>query len=326
MSSYRSGQDDPNVAWTLALGAVLASAVLVRWLAHVNVLALAGLAIGLVVALIIARKAFSRKELPRNRVRQMRLRARLRLRPGPGMATVFELHVRWGRLAAARRARRSRPSLSRMDRLLCPGETSVLVARAQYGHGCRVPVEEHVIFIAPPRAGKTGTVADAIARHPGAVVATTTRGDLHELTAKIRAARGPVYVFNPQQLADVPSNMRWDMLAGCEDPATAIRRAQPLTAIAGFKGEGEEFWASATALWLQTLLHVAALRDERPSPVAGLFAALVIEIYHQATLAAAEMPGGRLDPTMLLALDEITQTCPLPLPSLLADAGGRGFR
>src|SRR6185437_12124300 len=27
-----------------------------------------------------------------------------------------------------------------------------------------------------------------------------------------------------------------------------------------FKGEGEEFWASATALWLQTLLHVAALR------------------------------------------------------------------
>jgi type IV secretion system protein VirD4 len=214
------------------------------------------------------------------------------------------------------------------------------------------------------------------------------------------------------------------MLAGCEDPATAIRRAQPLAAIGAFKGEGEEFWASATALWLQTLLHVAALRggsmdlvhywalqraprdflssmagaggeaerwggliadqmsssasrttdtirymiasnlgfmvdpvlreavtpgpgmfsprdfvreggtlfliaesrDERPSPVAGLFAALVIEIYHQAALYAAEMPGGRLDPPMLWALDEITQTCPLPLPSLLADAGGRGIQ
>jgi type IV secretion system protein VirD4 len=424
VSSYRSGKDDPNVAWTLVLGAVMASAVLVRWLAHVSVLALAGLAVGLVVAVIVARKAFSHKYLARNRVRQMRLRARLRLRPGPGMASVFELHVRWGRLAAARRAKRSRPSLSRADRLLCPDETSVLVARAQYGHACRLPVEEHVIFIAPPRAGKTGTLASKIARHPGAVVATTTRGDLYELTARVRAGRGPVYVFNPQQLADVPSNMRWDMLAGCEDPATAIRRAQPLTAIAGFKGEGEEFWASATALWLQTLLHVAALRggsmdlvhywalqrtprdflssvsgaggeaerwgalirdqmtsaasrttdtirymiagnlgfmvdpvlreavtpgpgmfsprefvreggtlyliaesrDERPSPVAGLFAALVIEIYHQATLAAAETPGARLDPPMLWALDEVTQTCPLPLPSLLADAGGRGIQ
>ena len=29
---------------------------------------------------------------------------------------------------------------------------------------------------------------------------------------------------------------------------------------------------------------------------------------------------------MLWALDEVTQTCPLPLPSLLADAGGRGIQ
>jgi hypothetical protein len=57
-----------------------------------------------------------------------------------------------------------------------------------------------------------------------------------------------------------------------------------------------------------------------------VFAALVTEIYHQAALAAAPMPGGRLDPPMLWALDEVTQTCPLPLPSLLADAGGRGVQ
>jgi hypothetical protein len=75
-----------------------------------------------------------------------------------------------------------------------------------------------------------------------------------------------------------------------------------------------------------TLYLIAESRDERPSPVAGLFAALVTEIYHQAALAAAKMPGGRLDPPMLWALDEVTQTCPLPLPSLLADAGGRGIQ
>ena len=79
-------------------------------------------------------------------------------------------------------------------------------------------------------------------------------------TAAARASRGPVYVFNPQRLAPAPSTMRWDVLSGCADPATAIRRAQPLSAMAAFKGEGEDFWAAATELWLQTLLHVAALR------------------------------------------------------------------
>ena len=61
---------------------------------------------------------------------------------------------------------------------------------------------------------------------------------------------------------------------------------------------------------------IAESRTGRPAPVAGVFAALVTEIYHQAALAAAHMPGGRLDPPMLWALDEVTQTCPLPLPSL----------
>ena len=33
-----------------------------------------------------------------------------------------------------------------------------------------------------------------------------------------------------------------------------------------------------------------------------MFAALVTEIYHQAALAAAQMPGGRLDPPLLMGL------------------------
>ena len=49
--------------------------------------------------------------LPRFRVRYLRLRLRLRLHPGRGHATVFELWLRWGRLAAFRRSGRSRPSL-----------------------------------------------------------------------------------------------------------------------------------------------------------------------------------------------------------------------
>jgi hypothetical protein len=424
----RPGSEPGKSGTAVAVFLAVAVAVLlaVRWLARLDGLQLAGIAAAVAMVLFGWWAVRPQRRLPRHRVRHMRLRLRLRLHPGPGHATLFELWLRWGPGAAARRARRARPSLSWRTRRLRPSQTSVLIGRAQYHRGLRVPTEEHVIFIAPPRKGKSGALAEIIECYPGPVVITTTRGDLHALTAASRAARGPVHVWNPQRLARVASTMRWDLLGGCEDPATAIRRAVPLSAVASYKGEGEDFWAAAIELWLQTLLHVAALRrgsmdlvhywalsrtpdsflaavggaggeaerwgtlirdlmtsaatkttdtirymtaanlafmldpvlreavtpeagqgmfspagfvrdggtlyliaesrDERPSPVAGLFAALVTEIYHEAARAAARMPGGRLDPPMLWALDEVTQTCPLPLPSMLADAGGRGIQ
>ena len=137
----------------------------------------------------------------------------------------------------------------------------MLIGRAQYHRGLRVPTEEHVIFIAPPRKGKSGALAEIIEQLPGA------GGGHHDPRGPARADRG-----GPGPRAgrctcgtrsgwrDVASTMRWDLLGGCEDPATAIRRAVPLSAVASYKGEGEDFWAAAIELWLQTLLHVAALR------------------------------------------------------------------
>ncbi|HEX6522202.1 MAG TPA: TraM recognition domain-containing protein [Streptosporangiaceae bacterium] len=421
-----TGKDEHHTSVILAgaLGLAFSVFVFARWAMQADWLTLAALAATLATLLFAAWAVWPRRKLPRHRVRYMRIRARMRLYPGPGHATAFELWQRWGSLAAAHRARRSRRSLTWTDRMFRPSQTSVLLGRAHYARPLRIPVEEHVLWMSLPRTGKTAALADIIASYPGPVVATTTRGDLHELTAAARSRKGPVYVWNPQQLADIPSNMHWDVLAGCEDPATAIRRAQPLSSISEFKGEGEDFWSAATAMWLQTLMHVAALRhgtmdlvhywalqkspedflralpgaggeserwgalvmdqmtskasrttdtirymlasslgfmvdpqlrkavipgadtfspeefvrrggtlylvaesrDNRPSPVAGVFAALVTEIYHQAASAAGRLPGGRLDPPMLWALDEVTQTCPLPLPSLLADAGGRGIQ
>ena len=37
------------------------------------------------------------------------------------------------------------------------------------------------------------------------------------------------------------------------------------------------------------------------------------------------MCGQRLDPPLLLQLDEVTRICPIPVPALLADSGGRGI-
>jgi ABC-type nickel/cobalt efflux system permease component RcnA len=75
----------------------------VRWLARLGRPVLALIAAAIVVVLFFVWAVRPRRQLPRHRVRFMRLRARLRLHPGPGHATVFELWLRWGRLAAARR-------------------------------------------------------------------------------------------------------------------------------------------------------------------------------------------------------------------------------
>src|SRR5207249_6396302 len=84
--------------------------------------------------------------LPRFRVRYLRLRLHLRLHPGRGHASVCELWLRWGRLAAFRRSRRSRRSLPLWRRLSRPDRHSLVIGRAQYRHGLRVPVEEHLLL------------------------------------------------------------------------------------------------------------------------------------------------------------------------------------
>ena len=101
----------------------------------------------------------------------------------------------------------------------------MFLGRAHYRHGLRVPLEEHVLVMAPPRTFKTAFLADVILRYPGPVIATTTKADIYSLTSAVRAQLGPVHVFNPQHIGGVPSTFCWSPVDGCEDPATAIRRA-----------------------------------------------------------------------------------------------------
>jgi type IV secretion system protein VirD4 len=365
------------------------------------------------------------RRLPRHRVRHLRIRLRLRLHPGPGHATAAELWLRWGRFAAFRRSSRARPSLSFWRRALGPASAySIMVGYAHYRHGLHLPVEEHAVVQSPPRGGKTGWLASVILRYPGPVISTTTKHDVFELTSGVRARRGPIHVFNPQRVGNVPSTFWWNPLDGCQEPATAIRRADAFAqsvsqegvedasfwsarasdylrgyfhaaALAGLDlrqvarwvtgaghteaedilgahiGTGEQWAAQLTelrgeanktaqtirmtmsramafladpalavsvlpapgpSLDLETFLHqastlylIAETRGE-DSPVAPLFACLASELHYLAGLTGSRMPGGRLDPPLLMALDEVTQICPVPVPSWLADAGGKGIQ
>jgi len=365
-----------------------------------------------------------RRSLPRNRVRHARWRARLRLHPGRGHATAVELHMRWGRFAAFRKSHLTRPSLTAMQRLRHPDEHSVKVGRAHYRHGLRVPLEEHFLVLAPPRARKTAWLARMILHYPGPVVSTSTKDDVFQLTSGVRAMRGPVQVLNPQRLGGVPSTFRWNPIPGCEDPATAIRRADGFVNAVSHKGlEDATYWAGKASDWMRGLfcaaavsggdmrhvawwalgpqgtsvraeqildsagysqwaaqlaemrgsaeksiqsikmtlsralgfmadpalldavlptfgggldieafleemgtLYLIASSQDETSPLAPLFSCLTGEIHYQAGVLGSCQERGRLDPTLLLALDEATQICPVPLPQWFADSGGKGIQ
>jgi type IV secretion system protein VirD4 len=365
------------------------------------------------------------RRLPRNQVRHLKLRLWLRLHPGPGHATLPELWLRWSRLAVFRRSSRARRSLSFWQRVLASAsEYSILVGRAHYRHALRMPLEEHAVVTSPPRGGKTGWLARVILHYPRPVISTTTKHDVFELTSGVRARNGPVLVFNPQGVGNVPSTFRWNPLDGCQDPAVAIRRADAFANSVSQQGvEDSSFWSAKASDYLRAYFHAAALAgldlrhvarwvsnehdqeaedilcatpgaathfaaqlaemrgeanrtistvrmtmsralafladpalaaavlpdDRQPldigqflhqagtlyliaesigedAPVAPLFACLTTEIHYMAALLGSQMPGGRLDPPLLMALDEVTQICPVPVPSWLADSGGKGIQ
>ena len=380
------------------------------------------LALVLILAAFLAWAFLPARYLPGHRARHLRIRLHLRLHPGKGFATAFSLWLRWGRLAALRRSGRIRRSLPLWYRICDSRQHSVFLGRAHYRHGLRVPLEEHLLVMAPPRTFKTAFLADVILRYPGPVIATTTKADVFALTCGVRAQFGPVHVFNPQGIGGVRSTFRWSPVAGCEDPATAIRRADAFAFAVSQKGvEDGTFWSAKASDYLRGYFHAAALtgmdlravaawvsgadphvpeqilaaagahqwaltlaelhseahktaatvrmvmsralsfmadpalaisvlpgpgesfdipaflRDtgtvymiaeavSEEAPVAALFAAMATEIHYIAAQIGQASTARRLDPPLLMGLDEVTQICPVPLPFWLSDSGGKGIQ
>jgi len=380
------------------------------------------LAVVLIMVAFAAWAFLPARHLPGNRARHLRVRLHLRLHPGKGFAHAFSLHLRWSRLAMLRRSSRIRPALPLRYRIIDPREHSVFLGRAHYRHALRVPLEEHVLVMAPPRTFKTAFLADVILRYPGPVIATSTKPDLFKLTNAVRSFLGPVHVFNPQHIGGVPSTFCWSPIEGCQDPATAIRRADAFAFAVSQKGvEDGTFWSAKASDYLRGYFHAAALaqydlravaawvsgadpdvperilaaagahqwaltlaelRSEahktaatvrmvmsralafmadpalaacvlpapgtgfdipeflddagtvymiaeavsEEAPVAPLFAAMAAEIHWIAAQTGQASASGRLDPPLLMGLDEVTQICPVPLPSWLSDSGGKGIQ
>lgn len=73
--------------------------------------------------------------------------------------------------------------------------------------------EEFTLVFMGPRSNKTSAVAvPRILSAPGAVVSTSNKPDLWILTSALRAALGPVYAFDPGNIAFVPQTWWWNIL------------------------------------------------------------------------------------------------------------------
>jgi hypothetical protein len=59
--------------------------------------------------------------------------------------------------------------------------------------------------------------------------------------------------------------------------------------------------------------------------IAPLLRALASHVHFEAGLAGSRTAAGRLDPPLLMAMDEVAQICPVDLPSMLADSAGKGI-
>ena len=250
---------DPSLAW----GAPVGPAGLYWTVTALAVVLAAGLVLG-VWRLARSAPAASRPSDP-SRAAGLASRPQVRHAAGPKMLL--------------RRAFTLRPSLARPR----PGDVGYQVGTSR-GVGAWVSVEDSVLILGPPRSGKgMNLVIPMLLDAPGAVVTTSTRPDNLSVALAARARRGPVMVFDPQGVASHaglagrtgladPSGiaeLRWSVTRGCDDPQTAMIRAEALVADAGRSGvENGGFWRAQAISVTRCMLHAAALEGR---PAADLY-------------------------------------------------------
>lgn len=224
-------------------------------------------AVLLVVALVWRATKKRERRTRRQRVMSLRARVLLRRHPGNGFARFPELRHSFGVRAARKQAKDLFPASAAQGRLSAT-QSGIQLGRMPNFPFAKVVVgpEENVLSVALPRSGKSGQIANWVLDAPGAAVATSTRSDLVDLTAKIRSRTGPVWVFDPQGVLGPRSPwplIYWSPVTGCKDPAVAMFRARSMLRATGTTSgvTDASFWDKASARALRALLHAAALGD-----------------------------------------------------------------
>lgn len=140
------------------------------------------------------------------------------------------------------------------------------------------------------------------------------------LTNSPRAATG--WADSLEAMIDADPRTRDSIWQGVSLALAALADPRVLQAVSPGPGENfdpEEFIRNRGTLYLLATGAGAGAS-------AALVAAFVEDLIETARRIAARSPGARLDPPVLLALDEVANLAPLPsLPTLMAEGGGTGI-
>lgn len=180
--------------------------------------------------------------------------------------------------------------------------------------------------------GKTRTALQALLH--AAALDGRSPAELYRWTLDPAAAQDAVAILrtNPaaatgwaeslEAMIDADPRTRDSIWQGVSLALAALSDPRVLDAVS--PGEDEQFDPEAFLRHNGTLFLLATGAGAGAS--SSLVAALVEDLVETARRVAARSPGARLDPPLLLALDEIGNLAPLPsLPMLMAEGGGTGI-
>ncbi|MDJ0345121.1 TraM recognition domain-containing protein [Streptomyces sp. H10-C2] len=102
-------------------------------------------------------------------------------------------------------------------------------------------------------------VEPAILNATGPVIVTTADAETYHRTVGNRSKLGPVAVFDPAHLIDIPGRLRWAPHTGCEDSAKAATRAAALLAPLRPTSSLDSMTFAAAETLLRCWLHAAGV-------------------------------------------------------------------
>ena len=125
--------------------------------------------------------------------------------------------------------------------------------------------EDMLILIAGPRTMKTTSYAvPAILEAPGAVIATSNKRDLVDVTRSLRQESGEVWVFDPQSVAEEEATWWWNPLSYVTDEATAAKLATHFATGSREAGARPDAYFDTAGKNLLKAYLLAAALDEQP--------------------------------------------------------------
>lgn len=126
--------------------------------------------------------------------------------------------------------------------------------------------EDFTIVFMGPRSNKTSAVAvPRILSAPGAVVTTSNKPDLWILTAGLREQVGPVYAFDPGNIAYVPQSWWWNILGHLTEVEHAVALADEFVEESGggASSNADPFFTPTGRNLLAWTMFAAAIDEKR---------------------------------------------------------------